>query len=562
MTGRSATAAIYYHPEGYSSARKEVMGRHAAGNAFFTAMARHASAETLFAVAKSEQHFEEFRSRVAQLSGNAKSAAWIPEERLEGLAAPGTLYLPGPNLEEHAWFRRYGDQRAWSLSGITHTISSDRIVVALGALLTAPLQSWDAVICTSEGARTMIHGLTERYTEYLSARLGAPVAPQLPQFPVIPLGVDSDWFTPDDDAKARGKALRAEIGIADDEIVILFVGRLSFHAKAHPMPNFLAAEQAAKATGKKIRLVFFGWSANEYIEREFRHGAEKFAPSVTTSFVDGSDDAKYRAIWHAADIFMTLSDNIQETFGLTPLEAMAAGLPVIVSDWDGYRQTVRDGENGIMVPSWLPAGGTGHDLARAYHQEIDNYDQYIGFTSQFTAIDVAATRAAIEALVNDAELRARMGAASRKRAVEVFDWRVIIGQYEALWAELAERRAKDAEAVAPAPGASFVPLHDDPFTLFAHYPTATVAPGTRVALAEGAGLDTFRHRVAARMNREAVRYLPPGDKIEAAVERLAAEGPLTAADLAAELTREGQAPANYLRTIAWLAKLGLVTLEA
>ena len=40
---------------------------------------------------------------------------------------------------------------------------------------------------------------------------------------------------------------------------------------------------------------------------------------------------------------MSLADNIQETFGLTPVEAMAAGLPCVMSDWDGYRDTVRDG---------------------------------------------------------------------------------------------------------------------------------------------------------------------------------------------------------------------------
>ncbi len=33
-------------------------------------------------------------------------------------------------------------------------------------------------------------------------------------------------------------------------------------------------------------------------------------------------------------------DNIQETFGLAPLEGMAAGLPLLVSDWDGMKDTV------------------------------------------------------------------------------------------------------------------------------------------------------------------------------------------------------------------------------
>jgi glycogen synthase len=56
-----------------------------------------------------------------------------------------------------------------------------------------------------------------------------------------------------------------------------------------------------------------------------------------------------------------MSDNIQETFGLTPLEAMAAGLPVIVGDWDGYKDTVRDGVDGFRIPSLMPPAPLGTD---------------------------------------------------------------------------------------------------------------------------------------------------------------------------------------------------------
>ena len=59
--------------------------------------------------------------------------------------------------------------------------------------------------------------------------------------------------------------------------------------------------------------------------------------------------------------FISLSDNIQETFGLTIIEGMAAGKPVIATDWDGYRQTVRHGDTGFLIPTYMPqlteAGG-------------------------------------------------------------------------------------------------------------------------------------------------------------------------------------------------------------
>ena len=47
--------------------------------------------------------------------------------------------------------------------------------------------------------------------------------------------------------------------------------------------------------------------------------------------------------------FVSLSDNIQETFGITPIEGMASGLPVLVTEWDGYKSTVRDGVDGYVV---------------------------------------------------------------------------------------------------------------------------------------------------------------------------------------------------------------------
>jgi glycosyltransferase involved in cell wall biosynthesis len=79
----------------------------------------------------------------------------------------------------------------------------------------------------------------------------------------------------------------------------------------------------------------------------------------------------------AADLFISLADNIQETFGLTPVEAMAAELPVLVTDWDGYRETVRDGMDGFRIPTWMPPPTFGQDLAVGYALGLLSYDQYV-----------------------------------------------------------------------------------------------------------------------------------------------------------------------------------------
>lgn len=67
--------------------------------------------------------------------------------------------------------------------------------------------------------------------------------------------------------------------------------------------------------------------------------------------LDGNDPALLAQSCAAADLFLSLVDNFQETFDLAAVEAMVAGLPVVVSDWDGYRYTMRDGVNGVLVPT-------------------------------------------------------------------------------------------------------------------------------------------------------------------------------------------------------------------
>ena len=55
----------------------------------------------------------------------------------------------------------------------------------------------------------------------------------------------------------------------------------------------------------------------------------------------------------AASYSLSLVDCLQETFGLTPIEAMASRLPVVVSDWNGYRDTVVEGRTGYRVPKLI-----------------------------------------------------------------------------------------------------------------------------------------------------------------------------------------------------------------
>jgi phosphatidylinositol alpha-mannosyltransferase len=97
-----------------------------------------------------------------------------------------------------------------------------------------------------------------------------------------------------------------------------------------------------------------------------------------------------------------------ESFGMVLVEAMAAGVPVIASDIDGYREVVRDGVDGLLVDPR----------------------------------DTRALAGAVIALLRDPERRARMGAAGRERAAAFSEERMAREAWELAARVVAEPRAR------------------------------------------------------------------------------------------------------------------------
>ena len=542
--------AILYEPEAYTLDRA-IMGRQSAGAAFLRAVAK-AAPERVWCYARSRQRAQEMADALSRHGAGRTGTVWIPFLQPERLAAPGLLYRPDPDIGTEAWRRlARADPRAYSLCGVTHTLNTHAAGRAIADLLVAPVEGWDALVCTSRSARDVIRHILEQGAEHLRDRLGASRF-TLPRMPVIPLGthVDDFAFSADDRARAR-----IELGVAEDEVAVLFAGRLVVHGKAHPLPMYLALEAAAE--GRRVVLLQAGTAPNPEIERVFVEAAAAFCPSVRAVMVDGGDPRRYRAAWAAADLFTSLSDNHQETFGLTPVEAMAAGLPVVVSDWNGYRDTVRDGVDGFRVKTLAP--GHGADLADRYDFGIDDFDFHGAHASGLVAVDVEAAAEALRRLIADPGLRARMGQAGRARARKTFDWSVVFRAYEALWEELAEARRADPRLHAP-PARRRRPDRPDPFAAFGTYPTHILGPGIAFRRRDGVTLEAALARRDLDSTRHAVAVLPPPELVRAVLARVPADAWVGFEEVAVGADpRESQA---FVRALVWLTKYGVLRYRA
>jgi glycosyltransferase involved in cell wall biosynthesis len=537
--------AIYYVGDGYSTDKK-IMGRQSAGKALMKGVARRWKADEIHGFGTGRGSAQAMLKQL-QSDGFSGTLRWREAPGDKVLEQLGAVYYPGPVTKDIAHARNSQGPNAYSLFGVTHTLSSSGAMDMVSEMVLPPFKPWDALICTSSAALSVVTKLQSEYKAWMAEHTGATRFNSV-ALPVIPLGVNAPDFECDEGQKSQA---RTALGIEPDDVAFLFAGRMTFHAKASPVVVYQALEAAFQQTGRTLVCVEAGVYPNSHTAEAYAQARKFLAPNVRFIQVDGQDSVRYQQAWRSADVFVSLSDNIQETFGLTPLEAMAAGLPVLVSDWDGYKDTVRDGVDGYRVPVTLPPEGAGADLALRHALGRDSYDYYIGRVSMTTAIDLGVLTDRIITLTQDPNLRKTLGAAGQARIRQVYDWPIILGRYAELVNELGEIRR--SAPIIPGTWAA----RPDPYRLFADYPTRTLDFGLKVAVnAERAKtIETF-------LDLGVTRYVldPVALPREAIIDmlRAAERANLTVAAL---VGAPDPAQPVRIRALMWLYKLGLVDLQ-
>jgi D-inositol-3-phosphate glycosyltransferase len=415
-------------------------------------------------------------------------------------------------------------------------------------LLMAGYRPCDAVICSGSAARRAVAALLGQVQEAIDAEYGLKL-PFRGRLEVIPLGVDTTVFRPRDQAEAR-----VQLGLPPDKLILLGLGRFSPWDKMDLAPLLEVFRELRRTSRRELLLVLAGSDPHGYAAT-VRRLAQELGLQADVQFLTNLSPFFPPLLYAAADIFISLSDNIQEMFGQTPVEAMAVGLPVIVSDWDGYRETVIHGETGFRVPTlW---GQCDADLCRL--APLVPYLEDHALLAQSVAVDPEKLFECLKLLTEDDRLRRRLGEAGRQRAVMEYDWSKVIRRYETLWEELSEH----ARTLPDQTEKHLSFIRPDYIGAFGHFATRLLSPEMRLRLTQF-GEQTLAGREPLRLSSPVASHFDTR-ALRQALALLRVAGRFRRSPtvrMVGEMLceRHGLLEPAAQRHILWLMKYGLVAL--
>ncbi|GAB93314.1 D-inositol-3-phosphate glycosyltransferase [Gordonia rhizosphera] len=167
---------------------------------------------------------------------------------------------------------------------------------------------------------------------------------------VVNPGADLEIYSPGSRSLAR-----AELGLADDEIVLTFVGRIQ-PLKAPDVLLSAAAPiiERSRTQGRKVRVLVVGGPSGTGLAQPTAliDLTAELGISDAVTFLPPQPSDRLAQVYRASDVVAVPS--YSESFGLVAIEAQACGTPVVAADVGGLSVAVADGHSGVLVD--------GHDV--------------------------------------------------------------------------------------------------------------------------------------------------------------------------------------------------------
>jgi glycosyltransferase involved in cell wall biosynthesis len=380
------------------------------------------------------------------------------------------LHEPGTEFPALSYARSSLSDRVIPITCSQHGISyTHQLYSFFFPQLTAQVYPCDAIVCLTVAAREAMQkrlvDVADRY-----CRVWDRSVPPLPRLEVIPWGVDTELFAPTDPALAR----RA-LDLPMDRPIVLCIGRVRIEDKMDWTPPLLAFERLARSAKQRPLFVLAGAAGSDYSNQVIAQARQLGLGDDLRTFFN-LPPACLPSLYAASDVVLCPTDSPSESFGLTVVEAMACGRPVVASDWDGYKELIVHGETGFKVRTdWADCLGDLEEVA-----PLLPWDQQHLHVGQSVSVDVRQMTTYLSQLVHNADLRREMGLRSRQRVEANYAWPAVIDRWSELWEEL----NAIARTITVQERAHLGYLRPNYFAHFHHYASRIVDDTTLVRLTQ------------------------------------------------------------------------------
>lgn len=215
-----------------------------------------------------------------------------------------------------------------------------RIIFHIFGDFTLYYQQWDKLAKLIAGHQVEFITASERQKNLIDKFLPAPM-----NSTVCPFPVDKNEFSY---RPALRKLQRAEWGLGENDIAVVFTGRLSRQKRIHSAMRIFA-EFYEKHRPTNFHLYFYGspdhvgdqflgkWETEgEYfsrINRIYKSFPEEIRERI--HFKGSVPNSELKSVYQGADVLLNLSVHNDEDYGMSVAEAQCSGLPAILTDWGG-----------------------------------------------------------------------------------------------------------------------------------------------------------------------------------------------------------------------------------